>query len=179
MNVNWHTTRENMVYGEENSLQFRTHGITRASHQISQSTYSLLFFKGRAGYESKSLVEWTRKNKTELQKVLVFVHVGLLMEHETTEAWGDLQELLQLQHHRDRGMLMFPWTTMMWMLTPGILQHFTCNDGEKNGEMAINHYPYLMGSQVWESGSCYKPEWIFKRDHNKLERWEWPDIQIQ
>lgn len=61
-----------MVYGEENSLQFRTHGITRASHQISQSTYSLLFFKRRAGYESKSLVEWTRKNKTELQKVLVF-----------------------------------------------------------------------------------------------------------
>lgn len=75
-----------MVYGEENSLQFRTHGITRASHQISQSTYSLLFFKGRTGYESKSLVEWTRKNKTELQKVLVFVHVGLLMEHETAEA---------------------------------------------------------------------------------------------
>lgn len=131
MNVNWHTTRENMVYGEENSLQFRTHGITRASHQISQSTYSLLFFKGRAGYESKSLVEWTRKNKTDLQKVLVFVHVGLLMEHETAEAWGDLQELLQLQHRRDRGMLMCPWTTMMWMLTPGILQHFTCNDSGK------------------------------------------------
>lgn len=60
-----------MVYGEENSLQFRTHGITRASHQISQSTYSLLFFKGRAGYESETLGARTQEKKTELEKVLL------------------------------------------------------------------------------------------------------------
>lgn len=33
------------------------------SHQMSQSTYSLLFFRGQMGYESKTVVECTQKNK--------------------------------------------------------------------------------------------------------------------
>lgn len=44
-------------------------GLGVNSHQISQSTYSLLFFRGQIGYKSKTVVEDTlQKNKTMAQR---------------------------------------------------------------------------------------------------------------
>jgi len=57
------------------------------SHQISQSTSSLLLFKGQVGCESKAAVECSQKNKTGLAKVLVLpAGRPFLMEHGSAEA---------------------------------------------------------------------------------------------
>lgn len=41
-----------------------TRDYTSNSHQISQSTYSLLFFRGQPGHKLRGAVEDTQKNKT-------------------------------------------------------------------------------------------------------------------
>lgn len=67
------------------------------SHQISQSTYSLLFFRGQLGYKFTRVVEDTQKNKTAGHKG-VSPACGLrayLLEHKYSVVlwpWGILTD---------------------------------------------------------------------------------------
>lgn len=67
------------------------------SHQISQSTYSLLFFRGQLGYKFTRVVEDTQKNKTAGHKG-VSLACGLrayLLGHKYSAVlwpWGTLTD---------------------------------------------------------------------------------------
>lgn len=74
-----------------------TRDYTSNSHQISQSTYSLLFFRGQLGYKFTRAVEDTQKNKTAGHKG-VSLAAGLrayLWEHKYSAVfwpWGTLTD---------------------------------------------------------------------------------------